>query len=125
MVKAPLVTPDLEFGETILRHLDEASVPVSVVAWIRENDEWNLLIGTPLIEKVGERDTFQRLREAFSTERPVGISNLPIDILGNRSPLVRGIRKRFQESGAEKGDRFSGDFGPRVIDDGYIFRLKK
>jgi hypothetical protein len=55
----------------------------------------------------------------------VGISNLPVDILGNRTPLVRGIRKRFHDSGAEKGDRFSGDFGDRYIQDGYIYRLKK
>jgi hypothetical protein len=61
-----------------------------VVAWIRENDEWNLLIGTPLIEKVGERDTFQRLREAFSTKRPVGISNLPVDIPWQPKPSGAG-----------------------------------
>lgn len=56
MVKAPLVTPDAAFGEAILSELDAAHFPISVALWLKEEDEWTLVLGTPEYDKLGLRE---------------------------------------------------------------------
>lgn len=128
MVKAPLVVPDLEFGKSVLRQLDAASFPISVAIWIfnREDDEWRLVIGSPLYEKLGAQKAYQALIDALSADEPIMLMDLPIHLMGNRKPLIRELRQRYGKSTVTEGMRIGlQSIGDRWIDDAYVYRIKK
>ena len=126
MVKAPVVGIDVAFGENILRYLDAAKFPISAAFWLLDDDEWNLIIATPHYEKLGLQNAYLRLREALSTEGPVVISSLPIRLFGNRSALIKGLRKTFGSTASVQGMRVGGHaIGGVWVDDAYVYRLKK
>jgi len=126
MVEAPLVIPDVEFGDDILRHLDAAKFPATAALWAQHDNDWNLIIGTALVDKLGLRRAYLRLREALSTDGPVAVSSLPIRLYGNRDPLIKDLRRTFGTAESVRGMRLGGhSIGDRWIQDAYVYRLKK
>ena len=125
MVEAPLVVPDVEFGRKILRALDVAQFPLTVAAWLKENDDWNLVLATPLYEEIGVKEAYRRLLAALSTEGPVYLAGLPLRLEGQRSPFVKALRKTFGKTVSVEGMRLGGHtIGGTWVGDGYIYRIK-
>jgi hypothetical protein len=125
MVKAPLVIPDVNFGKDVLRVLDAAGFPLSAAMWLKEDADWILILGTPLYEEVGPMDAYLRLRSALSTEGPISLGELPLRLEGNRSPLIKALRKTFGKTASVEGMRLGGQtVGTTWIDDGYVYRIK-
>ena len=126
MVKTSLVSSDLEFGNATLAALDAAHFPVTVAFWQYSEDDgdWTLVLGTPLYEKFGAKEAYLRLIAALSTKKPIALSELPLRLEGNRSPLIKGLRKLFGKAASVEGMRLGGhSVGGVWVDDAYIYRI--
>ena len=128
MVKTTLVGPDIGFGLEILDLLERNKFPVSVALWLKERDseEWNLLIGTSLYDRHGQKGAYLRLIAALSSEGqgPIALSDYPIILRGNRDPLIRGLRKLFAKTASVEGMRLGGHvIGGIWIPDAYVYRI--
>jgi hypothetical protein len=125
MVEAPLVVPDVEFGKRILRALDEAGFPLTVAMWLKQDDDWTLVIATPLYERIGVKEAYRRLLAALSTEGPIVLAALPVRLEGHRSPFIKALRKTFGKTASVEGMRLGGHtIGGTWVGDGYVYRIK-
>ena len=69
MAKTILVGPDLAWGEEILRALDQAKFPITAALWVlrkERSDDWELIVATPLYDKLGAQPAYLRLIEVLS-----------------------------------------------------------
>jgi hypothetical protein len=83
------------------------------------------MLGTPLRDKLGAQGAYLRLIKALSTKGPVALSDFPIRLEGNRSPLIKALRKTFGKTASVEGMRLGGHtIGDTWIDDGYVYRIK-
>ncbi|MEP7353622.1 MAG: hypothetical protein ABI824_10365 [Acidobacteriota bacterium] len=125
MVKAPLVVPDAAFGEAFLKLLDEAEYPLTVALWLKEHDEWTLILGTPLYDEIGQQQAYIRLRNALSVDGRVPVSDLPVRLEGQSNPLIKELRQIFGKTASVEGTRLGGQrIGGHWIEDGYVYRIK-
>jgi hypothetical protein len=107
MVKTPLVTPDVAWGEAILAALDTAKFPVTAGLWILQDDEekWELVIATPLYDKLGQRNAYMRLIDALKPTGNVFLGGLPLRLESSKRPLIRTLRKIFGLTASVEGMR--------------------
>ena len=125
MVEAPLVVPDVSFGESLLQTLDVEGFPVSVALWLREDERWILVLGSPSYDKVGPKDAYLQLISALSREGPVSLTGIPLRLRGHTDPLIKGLRKAFGKSDRTQGMRLGGHkIAGRWIDDAYVYRIR-
>lgn len=126
MVETPLVTPDAASAAAILRALDAAGIPITVALWLKKTDEdaWELVLSTPLYDKLGPSEAYLRLIKALSNEGPV-VLRLPWRIEGNSNPFIRGLRKMFGKTASVEGMHLGGHMvGGQWIHDAYAYRIK-
>src|SRR5437879_2992743 len=104
MVKTFLVGLDIERGTEILRALDASKYPYSVALWRFEEDEdrWDLVLGTPLYDKLGLREAYRRLLEAIH-DSGLALGDIPLRLMGNRNSFVRSLRKIFGKAASVEG----------------------
>jgi hypothetical protein len=113
----------------VLDLLDRNKFPVSVALWLKErdSDEWNLLFGTSLYDRHGQKGAYRRLLAALSAEgrEPIALSDYPVILKGNRDPLIRGLRKLFAKAASAEGMRLGGHtIGGIWIPDAYVYRIR-
>jgi hypothetical protein len=101
---------------------------LSVALWLlqkRRSDDWELVLGTPLRDKLGAHEAYLRLIKALSAERPTALSDVPIRFESNRRPFIRELRKTFGKTASVEGMRLGGHtIGGTWIDDAYVYRIK-
>jgi hypothetical protein len=121
MVKASLVGPDIEIGETVLSALDAAKFPVSAALWLQTGDEpWELVISTP---RYPDKDV--RLQFVLAIRDRVPLVDVPIRLLSNRNPMIQELRKIFGKTASVRGMRLGlHTIGGTFINDGYVYRIK-
>jgi hypothetical protein len=126
MVKAPLVIPDVAFGEAFLNGLDAAGFPVTVAAWVRgDEDRWELVLGSPLYDEIGAIDAYRRLRSALSEDGSVALIDYPIRLEGHQNPFIKDLRRKFRKTTSVEGMRLGGHaIGGKWIEDAYVYRIK-
>ncbi|MEO5923535.1 MAG: hypothetical protein ABIR70_06890 [Bryobacteraceae bacterium] len=126
MVRAPLVIPDIMFGEAFLSALDSAHFPLTVALWLKEDeDRWVLVLSTPLYDEVGGTEAYVRLIGALSTEGPIALIDYPIRLESDNDPFVRDLRKKFGKTSSVEGMRLGGHtIGGKWIEDAYVYRVK-
>ena len=122
MVKTPLVIPNESFGAEILKVLDNAGFPTTVALWLKEDDSWELVFGTPLYDQLGQKKAYLKLISALSSDGPVALSDYPIRLESTSSPLIKNLRKLFHKTASVEGMRLGGHkIGGQWIDDGYVY----
>jgi hypothetical protein len=129
MAKTSLVSPDIELGSEVIGLLDDAGFPLTVALWVlggEDEGEWELIVGTPLYDKVGPKESYRRLLAALASMDPNALHQLPIRILGHKNPLIRGLRRIFGKTASVEGMRLGGHAlgGSVWIDDAYVYRVK-
>ena len=113
MVKAPLVNtiPDEQFGTELLRLLAANGFPVSVAFWLKDEDRWELVLGTPLYKKLGGQKAYLKLISVLSKDGPIALSEYPIRLESEADPIVASFLK------VRHIHRFSGSIGGRWVED--------
>ncbi len=100
---------------------------MTVALWILQKargDDWELVVGTPLYDKLGAQQAYLRLIAALSSEGPIALSDIPIRLDSNRRPFIRELRKVFGKTKSVKGTRLGlQNIGGKWVDDGYIYRI--
>ena len=125
MVKAPLVTPDEAFGEKIISTLDAADFRLTVALWLKEEDQWTLVLGTPDYEKLGPQKAYVKLIEALSREGRVALNSLPVRLEGHKNPFIKDLRKIFGKTASVEGMRLGGhSIGGTWVEDAYVYRIR-
>jgi hypothetical protein len=127
MAKRTLVSPDVELGSEAVRALDAAGFPLTVALWFLndEAEEYQLILGTPLYDKEGPKESYGRALAAWSSWDRRKVHNLDIRILGHKDPLIRGLRRTFGKTASVEGMRLGGHaIGGVWIDDAYVYRIK-
>jgi hypothetical protein len=127
MVKEPLVTPDAAFGEAILERLDvqKSNLPITVALWLKEDDKWTLVLGTPEYDRLGAKNAYLRLIGILSDDGPIAMSTLPIRLEGHKDPFIRDLRRLFGKTAAVEGMHLGGQtLGGKWIEDAYVYRIK-
>lgn len=123
----PFVTPDIAWGEAILAALDAAKFPVTAALWILQDDEkkWELIIATPLYDKLGQGNAYMRLIEALRPTGNVFLGDLPLRLESNKRPFIRTLRKMYGRTASVEGMRLrSPSIGNVWVQDGYVYRIK-
>ena len=124
MHTSPLVTTDLEIGTHILEALRRAHVPVSGALWlyVPELEEWQLKIGTSLVDKKGPRSAFGQVWTVLKKEDLLKEAPLSrISLLSPKDPLMANLRKSSRPSSLPIRRITSSYVGKVFVDDAYIY----
>lgn len=134
MDQAPLVNSDVEIEGRVVAALSRAQVPVTAVNWdwVPQLEESQLIVVTPLVDKLGPRRTYSRILNALSS---AGVyQSVPIRKLLVKSPddpsakeLVAELKRTsegaihiFRDTGKNGHLRYSLVFSPYVGSGGAI-----
>jgi len=125
MDKTTLVGPDIESGRAFLKLLSNSGVPLKAALW-QKNDllgEWNLLIVTPLADKLGVKETYRRLDEILSgaAERP-SVDLLKVSVFTPESWFYKSLHRELRE--ARDLPVSKQPVGDHFVEDGFIYFVK-
>ena len=70
MDQTALVDPDVDGGKTLFKEL-ESSLRIEAAFWWKEDDNWKLILATPLVYEQGPISVYSRIREIIVSEKPV------------------------------------------------------
>ncbi len=60
-----LVTPDIAAGRGLLKAVDTSGLQIEAAFWWLEDDEWRLVLATPLVHQIGPLATYSRIWQAI------------------------------------------------------------
>jgi hypothetical protein len=68
IAEASPTAPAIEAGESTLRQLDSANVPVVAAFWsyVRQARRWKLFVVSPVVDEEGERALYRRVQDIIS-----------------------------------------------------------
>ena len=128
MDKTVLVEKNIGEGRRLLEALDSAGFRVLAALWfyLTEDEEWRLIIASPLIDEKGPRECYafvQRTLEQLSP--PSDISLKQISIVSPSHDLVKLLRMAISTGPGISGIRFTRNTVNNVlIEDSYIYRMQ-
>lgn len=128
MVKESLVDARFESGESLLRRLDAKGIPVTAAFWLRmsEEDDWRLVLASPLVDELGPKASYQRVQSATAPLLLDGISLADISLLSPKHDIIKLMGHAVGTGPAPSisGIRFSsGVINNAFIYDAYIYRM--
>jgi hypothetical protein len=113
------------FGEEMIARLESAGFPLSVALWLKEDDEWTLLLGSPEYDRLGPHGAYLRLIRALYGTGPAPLNSLPLTLEGHRNPLIKALRSMFRKTKPVQGMRLGGqNIGGTWVEDAYVYRIK-
>jgi hypothetical protein len=126
MAKKALLDADAKLGDRILESLDVAKFPISVAIWIlTEENGWQLVIGTPLYDKIGPLEAYGQLITALRKDDPESRDFDDVRLMSNREPFIRELRRLFGKTASVRGMRLGGHhIGDVWLDDAVVYRIK-
>lgn len=124
MVKAVLVSIDLERGAEVLQLLDAAQLQIKVAVWLfsPDHENWFLVLASRQLD--GSRQAYgvvnEALREAgYPIEKKPSMMILPMS-----DPFIRDLRKRFSKAENVEGMRLGlQTIGNWFVEEGYVYRI--
>ena len=98
---------------------------MTVALWLKEEDQWTLVLGTPDYEKLGPQKAYVKLIEALSREGRVALNSLPIRLEGHKNSFIKDLRKIFGKTASVEGMRLGGhSIGGTWVEDAYVYRIR-
>jgi hypothetical protein len=122
-----LVGPKIAAGAGLLQVLDAELGDVFAAFWYRdpEADEWRLVIGSDLVDRVGPTAANRRLLEILK-EHDTGLSPLEIDMVGRHHPrmaILRALRTQQMPLRVQEPIHiYRMLVGDQYVDDAYVYR---
>jgi len=129
LVKEILTESMIKAGEELTRILDQMNWPVTASLWFYfvEENQWKLLLTSPLVTKEGPKRGYQRVQEALGKFQQ-GIPKIGLQdvaVIDESHPLISLMRPAIRTGGGISGIRFSKNvINGQVIEDAYIYRLQ-
>ena len=125
LVKEALTEQMIAAGSELTRALDRAGWLLAGALWIfdPENNEWQLVLASPMVRGEGPRAAYARVAEALrALKSPLPLENIAVvDPDDSRIRLLASVYPSNQDI---EGRRFTrGAISGHVIDDAYIYRL--
>ena len=119
-----LVGPDIEGGREFLQLLKEHDIDVTAALWQydRRSDDWDLVIASPLSDKIGLRGTYKKIRSILDLVDPPPIDLQRVSLFYNRAPFIKSLRRNWRKM-REIPIRWQ-PVGDHIVDDGYVYFVK-
>jgi hypothetical protein len=124
---ATLTESDLSFGKQITEQLKAAKFPFKGTLWLydEEGDDWQLIIGSDLVDTKGPRDTYLELAKAISSIGGSDFQRLRITVVSPRTTLFAALRSVFADSANREPARLQNTtVGGVLISDAYLYEIK-
>ena len=124
---AALTESDLSFGKKITEQLKTAKFPFKGTLWLydEEADDWQLVIGSDLVDTKGPRDTYLELAKAISNISGSDFQRLRITVVSSRSTLFAALRSVFADAPNVEGERLQNTSVNGVfVPDAYLYEIK-
>jgi hypothetical protein len=124
MATATLVSSDIEIGRGIVGTLARASIPVTVYLWafVPQLQEWQLIVGTPLVDSKGPLAAYGEVNKAL---RNAGIfDEVALRRIVLRSPNDRVLKSLERESHAVPHEVFrvvNAPIAGNFVEDAYLY----
>jgi hypothetical protein len=124
MATATLVNSDIEIGRRIVATLTRANIPVTVYLWafVPQLQEWQLIVGTPLVDNKGPLAAYA---EVNRTLRKEGLfDDVPLRRIILRSPNDRVLKSLEKESRAVPHEVFrvvNAPIAGNFVEDAYLY----
>lgn len=124
MATSVLVDRDLGIGRRVLSALARAHIPVTVAFWayVPQATEWQLFIGTPLVDSKGHKSAYQQVLRTLQSEGFNG--GLPWRRIFLRSPkdsVLKVLEKKSKAASAEVFTLINDEIGGRFVEDVYLY----
>jgi hypothetical protein len=116
---------DIDEGRRFLEMLSEAKIKVQAALWQwnEPSGEWQFLIVTPLVEKLGLKEAYRRLDDILSTaENRPAIDLLNVYLMTPRARLYRSLRRELRNVHDRQVSK--RPVGDHLIEKGFIYFVK-
>ncbi len=124
---AALTESDLSFGKKITEQLKAAKFPFKGTLWLydEEEDDWQLIIGSDLVDTKGPRDTYLELGKVISNIGGSDFQRLRITVVSPRSTVFAALRRVFADSADVEGARLQNTTVNGVpVSDAYLYEIR-
>lgn len=122
-----LVNLDIEFGDKVVKALDEDGKSPTVALWAKfpEFEKWRLVIASDRLNQDSPRLYYSELDEAL---KKVGIrfpGLPPMFLLPVKRPFIQALRRAFGAAKDTYGMRLGNQmFGDEFLEDAFIYRIR-
>jgi hypothetical protein len=129
LVKAALEKEKIEAGKELLQRLAKTDFKVAAALWLwrLERPRWKLIIASPMANKNGLREAYNRIDEVYEKPRPIPELDL-MDIypMETTESLIKALRAQARKYHTDMaGERLEGYWlGDVSIDDAYVYFVK-
>jgi len=124
---ATLTESDLSFGKKITEQLKAVKFPFVGALWLydEEADDWQLIVGSDLVDEKGPRDTYLELAKAISNVSGSDFQRLRITVVSPKSTLFAALRRVFAKASNVEGSRLQNTTVNGVaVTDAYLYQIK-
>src|SRR5438270_4450729 len=124
---AALTESDLSFGKKITEQLKTAKFPFKGTLWLydEEADDWQLIIGSDLVDTKGPRDTYLELAKAISNIGGSDFQRLRLTVVSPESTLLAALRSVFANAANIEGARLqNATVNGVLVPDAYLYEIK-
>ena len=123
-----LTGPDIEFGRTLWQALRASGgFPINGMFWLfePESSEWNLIIATPRVDRVGPKNAYAELADITKQVPANSTQLLRIELISPKQPLYEALRSVFGQTASVEGARLGNtQVGGMYIDDAYLYEIR-
>lgn len=117
---------DEQAGRRLLQELDKRHFPIDAALWLYrpEEDDWRLVIATPLVDEFGPSEGYRRLQRVVQKMSGTRLSLSNVALVSPEDPLIVLLRSAISTGPGIHGVRFSrNSINGVFVEDAYIYRL--
>ena len=125
MAKTALVGPDIDDGRRFLDLLSEAGIKVQAALWqwSELSDEWQFLIVTPLVQKLGLKEAYRRLDDILSTaENRPAVDLLNVSLMTPEARFYKSLRRDLRSVHDRRVSK--RPVGDHFLEEAFIYFVK-
>jgi len=90
-----------------------------------ESSEWNLIIATPRVDRVGPKNAYAELADITKQVPANSTQLLRIELISPKQPLYEALRSVFGQTASVEGARLGNtQVGGMYIDDAYLYEIR-
>lgn len=119
---------DIEFGKRLWQSLRRSKrFPTQGVFWLLEPQaaEWHLVIATPKVDQVGQRDAYRELADITRKIPADSAQLLKIELVSPNQPLYQALRSVFAQTASVEGARLGNTQVEGIfINDAYLYEVR-